>query len=236
MEIIEIMKDALVYPINNVKALVLYLILGVILGIVVALTFAAIFAGISDGNVIEVFGFGIIGGLISIILCFIVSGYQLDIVKYGIERNDNAPGIDIIRQTFNGVKLLVVYLAYFIIPIIISAILGLIFKDWLATILMIVLFIIFAMAAFMAQCRLAKTEDIMDALSIGDALGDISRVGIVNLILFALVVVVVTFILLVIAGFITQLNSTVGGIVEGIIGIYLAFFVSRATGLLYSNV
>lgn len=236
MEIIEIMKDALVYPINNVKALVLYLILGVILGIVVALTFAAIFAGISDGNVIEVFGFGIIGGLISIILCFIVSGYQLDIVKYGIERNDNAPGIDIIRQTFNGVKLLVVYLAYFIIPIIISAILGLIFKDWLATILMIVLFIIFAMAAFMAQCRLAKTEDIMDALSIGDALGDISRVGIVNLILFALVVVVVTFILLVIAGFITQLNSTVGGIVEGIIGIYLGFFVSRATGLLYSNV
>ncbi|WP_296877795.1 DUF4013 domain-containing protein [uncultured Methanobrevibacter sp.] len=236
MEIIEIMKDALVYPINNVKALVLYLILGVILGIVVALTFAAIFAGISDGNVIEVFGFGIIGGLISIILCFIVSGYQLDIVKYGIERNDNAPGIDIIRQTFNGVKLLVVYLAYFIIPIIISAILGLIFKDWLATILMIVLFIIFAMAAFMAQCRLAKTEDIMDALSIGDALGDITGVGIVNLILFALVVVVVTFILLIIAGFITQLNSTVGGIVEGIIGIYLAFFVSRATGLLYSNV
>ena len=236
MEIIEIMKDALVYPINNVKALVLYLILGVILGIVVALTFAAIFAGISDGNVIEVFGFGIIGGLISIILFFIVSGYQLDIVKYGIERNDNAPGIDIIRQTFNGVKLLVVYLAYFIIPIIISAILGLIFKDWLATILMIVLFIIFAMAAFMAQCRLAKTEDIMDALSIGDALGDITGVGIVNLILFALVVVVVTFILLIIAGFITQLNSTVGGIVEGIIGIYLAFFVSRATGLLYSNI
>ena len=236
MEIIEIMKDALVYPVNNVKALVLYLILGVILGIVVALTFAAIFVGISDGNVIEVFGFGIIGGLISIILSFIVSGYQLDIVKYGIERKENAPGMDIIRQTVNGVKLLVVYLAYFIIPIIISAILGLIFKDWLATILMIILFVIFAMAAFMAQCRLAKTEDIMDALAIGDAIGDITRVGVVNLILFALVVVVVTFVLLIIAGFITQLNSTVGGIVEGIFGIYLAFFVSRASGLLYSNI
>ena len=236
MIVMEIMKDAFNYPLKNIKALVLYLILGIILGVVIALTAAAVIAGVENNSVLTVVGLGLIGTLISVFLAFVISGYGLDVIKYGIERNSGAPGIDIVRQSINGVKLLVVDLVYFIIPIIIAIVLALIFNGWLANILSVILFIIFALAAFMAQCRLAKSEDIMDALDIGEAISDIARVGILNLILFAVIVFVVAFIVYFIVSLIIPYNAFVGGILEGIVGIYLSFFVCRATGLLYSTV
>jgi hypothetical protein len=43
-------------------------------------------------------------------------------------------------------------------------------------------------------------------------------------------------VLLLVVGLINNLNSTVGGILLGILGVYLTFFSARATGLLYSEV
>jgi putative Mn2+ efflux pump MntP len=88
----------------------------------------------------------------------------------------------------------------------------------------------------MAQCRLAKTEDIGYALAIGEAIGDVSRVGILNLLIFVVIAFVIAFILIFIAALIARWNSYVGGVILGIVGVYLVFFVARATGLLYSNV
>ena len=87
----------------------------------------------------------------------------------------------------------------------------------------------------MGQCRLAKSEDLSYALSFSDAYGDISKVGIVNLILFVIVAVVIALVLFTVAGFLAQWNAIIGGIILGIVGIYISFFISRATGLLYSN-
>ena len=88
----------------------------------------------------------------------------------------------------------------------------------------------------MAQCRLAKTEDLSDALAIGEAIGDISNVGIVNLLIFIIAIALISVVLLFICGLIAQWNSIVGGILIGIVVIYLVFFGGRALGLLYSNV
>ena len=236
MEIMEIMQDALVYPLNNLKALVIYIILGIILGIAVIGTVVAIAASAAMDNTLAVIGTGIIGIIIALLIGFVISGYELDIVKYGINRNDGAPGIDIVRQFTNGVKLFAVNIVYFIIPIIIAAILAVIFQHWLSAIISALLFILFALAAFMGHCRLAKTEDLGNALAIGEAIGDISRVGIGKLILFIIVVVIVVFILYFIVTLIAQWNQTVGGTLMGILGVYITFFVGRATGLLYSDV
>lgn len=236
MEIMEIMQDALVYPLNNLKALVIYIILGIILGIAVIGTVVGVSASAAVNNVLAAFGAGIIGLIIALLIGFVISGYELDIVKYGINRNDGAPGIDIVRQFINGVKLFAVNIVYFIIPIIISAILAVIFQHWLSAIISAVLFVIFALAAFMGHCRLAKTEDLGNALAIGEAIGDISRVGIGKLILFIIVVVLIAFVLYFIVALIAQWNQTVGGTLMGILGVYITFFVGRATGLLYSDV
>ena len=212
------------------------MILGIIAGIAVIGTVGAMIVGMSDNNFLTMIGSGIIGGIVTLIVGFVISGYELDIIKYGIERDNGSPNLDFVRQFINGVKLFVVNIVYFIIPIIVGAILFVIFQDWLYGLITAILFIIFALAALMGQCRLAKTENLGNALSIGEAIGDITRVGIVKLILFIIVVFIIVFILALIVGFISQLNSIVGGILTGILGVYIIFFVSRATGLLYYDV
>lgn len=236
MELGEILSDALVYPLHNIKALIIYVILGIILGIAIAGTIGAIAASAALNNVLAAIGSGIIGIIIALIIGFLINGYELDIIKYGINRDNNAPGIDFVRQFTNGVKYFVVNIVYFIIPIIIGAILAVIFQHWLSGLITIILFIIFSLAAFMAQCRLAKTDDLGNALAIGEAIGDISRVGIVKLLLFIIMIFVIAFVLSFIVSLISQWNATVGGILMGILGVYLVFFVGRATGLLYSDV
>ena len=236
MELMEIISDALVYPLHNIKALVIYLILGIILGLCVAGTVAAIAAGAAVKNIFAVLGTGIIGIIIAVVLGFLISGFTLDIVKFGINRDSGSPGIDFLRQFINGFKLFVVEIVYFIIPIIMAAILAIVFQHWLAVLIEFVLFVIFALAAFMAQCRLAKTEDLGYALAIGEAIGDMSRVGILKLIGLIILIFLVAFILYFIAGMIAQWNGTIGGILMGIVGVYIVFFESRACGLLYSDV
>ncbi|WP_405305799.1 DUF4013 domain-containing protein [Methanobrevibacter sp.] len=236
MEIGEIFSDALVYPFHNIKALVIYLVLGIILGIAVGGTIAGMAAGILAENILAVIGSGIIGIIIAFVLGFIITGYELDIVKFGIERDPSSPGIDIVRQFINGVKYFVVYIVYMIVPIIISAILAVVFQHWLSSIISAIVSIVFALALMMGQCRLAKTEDLGYALAIGDAIGDISRVGIVKLALFIILMFIIVFAVFFVALIITRWNSTVGGILMGIVGIYISFVIARATGLLYSDV
>ena len=236
MELGEIISDALVYPFQNIKALVIYAILGIILGIALGGTLIGVLAGAEANNVLAVLGSGIIGIIIALVLGFFITGYELDIVKHGIERSAAGPDVDFIRQFFNGVKYFVVSIIYMIVPIIISAILAVVFQHWLSRIITLILSIIFGLALMMGQCRLAKTEDLGYALAIGDAIGDISRVGIFKLLALVIIVLVITFILYFIVGAISQWNATVGGVVLGIVGVYLAFFSARATGLLYSNV
>ena len=236
MNISEIISDALVYPFNNIKALVIYIILGIIAGIVAGGTVVAMAAGIAANNTLAAAGSGIIGLIIALIISFVIAGYGLDVIKYGINRDAGSPGLDFMRQFVNGVKLLVVNIVYFIVPIIIGAILAVIFQHWLSGIITAILFIIFALAAIMGQCRLAKTEDLGNALAIGEAIGDISRVGILKLIVFIIVVLIIAFIITFIVMAINNWNATVGGILMGILSVYLTFFVARATGLLYSNV
>lgn len=236
MELMEIISDALVYPFHNIKALIIYLILGIILGIVWVGSMGAAAASAAASNLAAAMGSAVIGFIVAVVISFAISGYQLDIVKYGIDRSLDAPGLDFVRQFFNGFKLTIVQLVYFIIPIIISAILAIIFQHWLAMVIEFILFVIFGLAAFMAECRLAKTEDIGYALSIGDAIGDITKVGILKLLVFLIVIFLIAFLLSVIGGFISGWNSTVGGIFLGALGIYLVFFAARAAGLLYSNV
>jgi hypothetical protein len=91
------------------------------------------------------------------------------------------------------------------------------------------------MANFMAKCRLAKTDNLGDALAIGEAIGDISRVGVGKLIATVLVVFVILVIVAFIIGLITSMSDIIGSILLGIFSVYFVFFYNRAIGLLYSD-
>lgn len=238
MNIGDIFSDALAYPLSNVKALVLYIVLGIIAAIIggtTALTFLTA-AGTQGISAFALDGMGILGIIVFIILAFLIQGYGLDIIKFGIERRADSPGIDFGRQVANAIKLLAVDIAYYLIPAVLIFILGLIFREWILTIISIILIAIFALANFMARCRLAKTDSLGEALAVGEAIGDISRVGIGRLITTVLIIIVVAAIIVFVVGIFSAINDTLGDIIFGIAMVYLIFFSHRAIGLLYSDI
>ena len=238
MNIGDIISDALVYPLHNIKALVIYIVLGIIAAIIggtTILTFLTA-AGTTGISTFALDGVGIIGILIFLILLFLIQGYALDIIKFGIERRADGPGIDFERQVTNAIKLIAVDIAYYLIPAVIIFILGIFLRDWILTIISIILIIIFALANFMARCRLAKTDNLGAALAVGEAIGDISRVGIGRLIATVIIVIIIALLIIFIVGIFAKINDILGDILLGIALVYLVFFYHRAIGLLYSDV
>ena len=233
----DIIGDALVYPFNNIKALILYVILGIIAGLIGGAAIVGIAGAFSTTGLgaLAFDALGIVGIIVFILVFFLIEGYALDIVKYGIEGRADSPGIDFGRQVSNAIKLIVVDIVYFIVPIIIMFVLSLILRDWLLILISIILFILFALANFMAKCRLAQTDNLGSALAIGEAIGDISRVGlgkiIATVVVIFVIVIIVSFIIAMVNGF----NETIGGILLGIFSVYVVFFYNRAIGLLYGE-
>ena len=232
-----IISDAVAYPFHNIKALLLYIVLSVIAALIAGASIISIVAAFSTKGLggIAFAGLGIAEVLIFVLVLFLIQGYALDIIKFGIERRDDGPGIDIIRQIANAIKLVIVDVVYYIVPVIITAILALFLRDWLITIIGIILFIVFALANFMAKCRLAKTDNLGDALAIGEAIGDISKVGIGKLLAVVILVAIILIIIAFIIALLASLNTTLGSIILGIAAVYFVFFYNRAIGLLYSD-
>ena len=237
MNLGEIIKDAFVYPFHNIKALLIYVILGIIGAILAGASVLSIATALTTGGITSVAltGASIAGVVVFVLIMFLTSGYTLDIIKYGIERRDDGPGIEIGRQISNAVKLIVVDIVYYIIPIIITFVLGIFLRDWLMTVISMILFIIFSLANFMAKCRLAKSDSLGESLAVGEAIGDISRVGFGKLIATFIVIAVILIIFSAIISWVMGVQAVVGSILLGIFSIYYLFFYNRAIGLLYSN-
>ena len=235
MEIGEIIKDAIVYPFNNIKALIIYMIIGIVCGLLGGASLMGVLLAAQGNNVLMAGGLGFIGILILIIGGLLISGYGLDIVKFGIERRDDAPGIDIVRQILNAIKVFIVNIVYYIIPAIIGWLLTTLLGQGILTIIItLIIYIVFAFAQFMAICRLAKYDSLGEALAIGEAIGDVSRVGMLKVLLTIIAVFIIALIVALIIGVISQYNNIIGGILFGLFGVYVAFFYNRAIGLLYS--
>ena len=237
MNIAEIINDALAYPFNNIMALVVYAVLAIIAAIIggaaiVSIATASATKGVSG---FALGGLSVVGMIIFILVLFLIEGYGLDIIKYGIERRNDGPGLDIVRQISNALKLIVVSFVYYIVPSIIIFVLGFFLKDWILTIISVILIIIFALANFMAKCRLAKTDDLGAALAIGEAIGDITRVGLAKIVVTCALVVIIFVIVVFILSIIYNINNIIGGILLGIFAVYFVFFYNRAIGLIYSD-
>ena len=237
MGIGDIIGDALVYPFHNIKALILYVILGIIAGLIGGAAVVGIAGSIGSKGWASL-GFdllGIVGIVVFILVLFLIEGYALDIVKYGIERRDDSPGIDIGRQISNAVKLIIVDIVYYIVPVIITFVIGLFLRDWILTIISIILFLIFTFANFMAKCRLAQSDSLGNALAMGEAIGDISKVGLGKILGTVIVIAIILVIISFIIGLISNFNATIGSILLGIFSVYFVFFYNRAIGLMYSD-
>lgn len=124
MEILDIIKDAFIFPTNNLEKLAIYIVITFVVGLLFG--GGVVLAALSTMDASYLAIIGAILFILGIILALIISGYQLGILKSGIDLNDEAPSFDWKNDLINGIKLLVVSIVYFIIPAIIVLIVGLI--------------------------------------------------------------------------------------------------------------
>lgn len=235
MNIGDIVGDSLNYPLNNIMALIIYMALGILLGIIMAFTgVSSIFTG--NYNPTAGIVIGIIGIIICLLIHFLIQGYMLDVVKYGINTRSDAPEINFTGNVIKGFQATIVQIVYFIIPIIITVLVKFIFSLWITVIVGIILFIIFGLAELMGKCRLANSGNLMYALNIPGAIDDVSKVGVGKLIGTLIIIAIIAAIIRLIVGGVLSLIPFVGEILVGILGVYVSFFISRSIGLLYSDI
>ncbi len=122
MEIFEILKNSIRYPFTDIKT---FLIIGVL--------FFASFISNFPGTFLKNEFMVIVGGIVSLIITIIVIGYELDVLKFGIELKDELPSIDIKRNLKNGIKLFIVDIIYYFIPLVVITIALFIFTGIAAT-------------------------------------------------------------------------------------------------------
>ena len=125
MEIMDIIKEAFLFPSQNLEKLAIYIVIMFVVGILLGGGFILTALGLSDGQSAYV-ALSIILIIIGIVVSFIISGYQLSILKSGIEQTPEAPGFDWKNNFIDGIKLLIVSIVYYIIPAIIVLIVGLV--------------------------------------------------------------------------------------------------------------
>ena len=230
MDLNDLIMDSIVYPSKNVKALCIYMLLSLIIGIVTVATGLTNTSKMAGLDVIVAF----VGVIVLLALIFLVEGYVLDIVKFGIERRNDAPEIDFVRQATNGVKVFIISFVYMIIPTIILVLSG---NNIVGIIISLILFIVFGLFLSIAQCRLAESEEIADALNFKGVYDDIMAIGLTKVVLTIIVIAIITGC---ISAFVSGIfgilgNELLTAIVVSIVDIYLLFFSNRAVGLLYSN-
>ena len=121
MELSEVIKEAFIFPSNNLKQLAIYIILTLIITL------------LSVGGVVSIFGiassgaYGIFSAIlliIAIIISFITIGYQISLIESGIKSQEEAPEFDFKANLITGVKALIVKIVYYIIPAIITGIIA----------------------------------------------------------------------------------------------------------------
>ena len=237
MEIGEIIGDAVRYPLNHTKSLLIYIVIMFIIALIAIFTGIGLVAGQETNQLFASGIIGFIGLLLIIIIGLFVSGYGLDIVKLGTERSEAAPEIDIGRQAILGLKNIIVGFVYCIIPLIVMLLLGYI-NNTLAVIVGLILFIVFGLALLMGECRLANTESLGEALNIPEAIKDLQTIGIFKVLIVIILICIIGLILNFIAGIFSgmgDIGAFISAILSAIVSAYTFFFSNRATGLLYSD-
>ena len=117
MQIMEIIKESMVFPSKDLAKLAIYIVFTIVAAILAFAGITFIALGIADNAIWAVLG--IILLIAGLILGFIILGYQISIIKTGIEHAESAPEFNWKGNLITGIKYLVVNIVYYIIPAIV---------------------------------------------------------------------------------------------------------------------
>ncbi|WP_407393694.1 DUF4013 domain-containing protein [Methanobrevibacter sp.] len=237
MSLIDVFSESVTYPLNDIVKWIIVGIVGLLAGLSSTLS--------SSGQ--DSFIIILLAGIISIIFSIILSGYGIEVIKKGIQHSDEVPGFDIMANLINGIKVVIISIVYMIIPFIIgliilgsSAIFGAAINQSFAvlsfaTIIVLIIAILFGIFELVAVARFANSGDLGDALNVGEVFADAKRIGILKIILFLIIFIIIAMIAALIIGlfgiipFVGVLIATI--LISG----FITLFGYKALGLLYAS-
>lgn len=261
MDVIDIIKEAINFPLTDYKGWGLVAVISLIIGIFQQL--ATLYPDYS-----------VILGILAFLVAILLMGVNLSIIRATINGESQIPIIDPVKNFTDGLKNLVVNVVYYIIPAILVFLISIIAGVYTNTerfllalnttnlanasaanmlstvpadvtnslfisigvvaIIAFVLFVFFALLYVIAQARLAQTDNIMEAIDIRHVVQKISSIGIANYIFFIILLLITIFVFAFISGLIS-LIPYVGEIISSIvIESYLLIVIARAVGLIYT--
>ena len=262
MDVIDLFKEAINYPLNDYKGWGMVAVITLIIGILqqLAITYP---------------DYSLILGILSFVVAILLMGVNLSIIRATINGESEIPMIDPVKNFVDGLKNIVVEAVYYIIPAILVFLLSIIAGVYsntekfimslnttglangtaanvlstvpsdvtnalfvsigIVAILGFVLFVIFALLYIIGQARLAETGDILEAINIRYVIGKISSIGWGNYVLFIVGMIFTVFIIAFISG-IVSLIPYVGAIISAVVvESYIIIVLARAVGLVYTQ-
>lgn len=121
MDIMDIIKDSFVFPSNDIKTLLIYVVLSVVAA--AFCVFGAIMYAMGIA-VPELFMWGGIAIVISLLIGWVLSGYLITVIKSGIEMDENVPQFVWWDNFITGFDSFIVTIVYFLIPAFIVVVVG----------------------------------------------------------------------------------------------------------------
>ena len=255
MDIGDIIKDAIYYPINDkdrfIKLAIPNLILGVLLGIMTILGMnmtntsydAAYSLYMTTGL------FAILMFIVMIVVLVIDSGITVDVIRNTINNNNILPDLNIADDLLMGLKSFIVIFLYVFIPLVIYIFIIAIFAALVGSsenspiaLLMILLTIIVYVLMFIVMLlmpvilgTLAKTNSISQSLQVNDVWNSAKEIGLLNLFILAILIGVIGFVISLVGTFLSIIPVIGVIITMGLIYTYLMLFNARCYGLIFNN-
>lgn len=242
MDFGKIISNSFKYSFRNIKNLSILFILFILVSIIPI--------GIIYDN-----KYLLILGLFSFFLfILLVPGYLFSFVKIGLNESSLFPSLNFKNTIYNSLKVLVLRMAYMIVPALIFFIAlstltisggdslsnfeihSFLLKVGLTLVIVLGIYIIFEILLFFAKARLAYLNSLSEALKIHKVIGDIRKIGILNIIKWLIFMAILVIVASVVSSWIIAIPY-VGFLIY--IGIFIPILESignYSLGLLYSNI
>lgn len=121
MEIIEIIKNALVFPSENVGTFLIFVVLSILASAFSAIGVLVYALGVVNA---ELFLWGGLAAVIAMVIGWVMSGYLISVIKSGIELDDEVPEFEWWENFTTGFNNFIVSIVYFVIPAFIVVVVG----------------------------------------------------------------------------------------------------------------
>ncbi|MBE6491126.1 MAG: DUF4013 domain-containing protein [Methanobrevibacter sp.] len=242
MDFGKIISNSIKYPFRNIKKLPILIILFILISTIPI-------AWVSDNRYLLAFG------LFSLFLfILIVPGYLFSMVEIGLNESTMFPSLSFGDTIRDSIRLLVLRMAYMIVPacvlfIFLSilsisganlkfdlSVLRYFFTLGVFLIAAVVIYILFEILLFFAKARLAYLNSLKEALKVNEVVNDIRTIGVINIVKWVIFMAVLMVVFTFISAWVMEIPYVGFLIYIGVVIPILESISNYSVGLLYSNI